>query len=183
MLQKKKKLTNCQLCDENRLWALRDTWKHQSSRLADGLESSCWMTSGTKTHHILLALRRSSSFNMSAIISKPQLLTHTQTGTSQMYQRAFASISFCSPPPASYYILWHHITWRWFPTDATSLMKKLISQLWRSQVDIYTHTYNTMHIISDSLSCLQTLRLPENVEPNFLFLCGTSSVLRGPLTV
>lgn len=70
--------------DENRLWALRDTCRHQRSLLAGGLESSCWMTSGTKTHHILPALRGSSSFSMNAIISKPQLLTdtHTQMGTS-----------------------------------------------------------------------------------------------------
>lgn len=65
--------------DENRLWALRDTCRHQRSLLAAGLESSCWMTSGTKTHHILSAQRGSSSFNMNAIISRPQLLTHIHT--------------------------------------------------------------------------------------------------------
>lgn len=66
-----------------------------------------------------------------------------------------------------YITVWHHITWRWFPTPM-SLMK--ISQLCCSQLDIYTDTRTTPCIISDCLSCLQTSRLPENVEPNFLFL-------------
>lgn len=74
--------------DENRLRALRDTCRHQRSLLAAGLESSCWMTSGTKrTTSCLHWLQLPVSHNY----------CHTD-GKKKIWQRALALIWLCFPP-------------------------------------------------------------------------------------
>lgn len=80
-------------------YGLLETGRHQSLLLPDGLESSYWMTPGSKNppKNILSAIKQGSGFNTNTFNSKPRLLT--QTGTSQMYERDFASVSFCLPLP------------------------------------------------------------------------------------
>lgn len=77
------------LCDDSRLWALRNTCTYQSALLANGFESSCWMTSGTNIHTKSCLPVLSGSSNAS--ISKLQITdTHTKgvgnlTGTSESF--------------------------------------------------------------------------------------------------
>lgn len=81
------------LCDDSRLWALGNTCSYQSSLLANGFESSCWMTSGTNIHttSCLPVQRGNSSLNTNASISKLQITdTHRKgvgnlTGTSESF--------------------------------------------------------------------------------------------------